>query len=1208
VRAVVGCATLNIKDPVAWHRLYSIAQGAAAVLQPRELALCAWGLARSRMPHTPASVAAWAALLQRAQLLQDADSKGLLGFDRIAALSLSWAMVASGLAHLAPASLLHALVLQALGPGYQSWLQQQQQQQQQHQVGVVIAAAAAEGGSSGLTAGLLPQEACALMWTLAAASTQQQKVAAAVRVRQLTQPQAGGGVAGAIAALNPQDRQQQQQQQQSQERWGVEVQVLLQDQQLHMYLAAEMECLLQQQVQQRHLAQLAQTAAALDNICRTVTCASAAAEARATEHSSSSGSSRSMYGEVVHQIWCRVLQLSKGTSQGLEGVGLPEVSLLLQSVAAMQQQQQQQHGQAPAAAVAAAADSVIAAAVQRILSARPSELPSRTAVVLLHHFAVLRRTAATAHQSPGAVLQDTAAAAAAAAAAASVTVRLVHAVCMPGAISQLRDRELVLAAVAAGQLAAAGSSSSSSSSDSTQRRGLRLLLQQLALPLAAVASSLNLRSLANVSCAYAAVGQQSWELFNAVADAIHNPRVLKHGSSWALARTLAAFAAVGYVDEGLFDAVADALTPRLRAGHLHPRVLAKLAGALAAVGAHDAAVFADIAVEVVNTAAAAAAGDQMQPGAGATSTGSYQRPVLPWYQPQDVSNLAWALATAGFKETKPFQVLAAAGAQLLADMAPSQAANLLWGCAVAGVRQEQLLAAAVNHLIGLRYPHCLQQQEQQQQQQHHGSFLASAAAADVSTIAWSLSTLQVHEPAVFAACAQHFVQHVQRYSAADAADLAWALAWASASSSSSSQAGGSVDLSAVLQQLLRVCESDVDALSPQQSASLGLVTAALTAGCIPAAYRSVQPAGKPALSSSNSSSSGQRGVVGDQWWVNVASWGPAAFSAADGAMLLWAQLLSACQGQQQQQQQGTKGKVGVSAAPGARGVTSKLLSSGARVLVHQTAAICGSAFGLEVLSALQAIKLSAQPSMQHQQQQQQQQASVGGRRSSSSSGAAATAAAAAAAATAVAATLAPTGNPSSSSSSSSSVWEQLGPVLTSQLLGHFVLTVPRPGSSSWQRRKVAASVEDTPQQSQLTDHLTAAGATGQTAAVEHHRPADLGDEGYRRFSQQGLGQPQSEQQVSVLLHLVPQADLCWSLPGGPGFSRQEGWQADQTWSAQRVPQSVQLSWRGVVCRALLQQQPHFVAVVLTQHEWGSWGGGAQRLRKLQQVIAAAAQC
>jgi hypothetical protein len=636
----VGCATLNVKDPAVWQKLHSITQAAAQLLQQRELALCAWGMARSRMPFTTHSTAAWRALLHKAQdITAGAEVRAGAGFDRVAALNLSWAVLMARIAHLAPASWLGVLVQQALGPSYHAWLLQQQLDtaavtrntgssrggSAQQPTSAGTSAAVSSGASSiaggGAVSDVLPQELCCLYWTLAAAAKQQQAVLDSHSTQQRV-PRHGKATAAASAgpmqqegqvraALTAFEKQQLAQLQQ----WCRDVRVVLQDQQLLGYLAA---AVVQQLpgLQPQHVCQLARTAAILQqqqgtgapSTSTAVGAGRAVAEASAAAAGVDSEGSRrgsKQQGVVLlQQIWERVLQ--DACSNSLEGYRLSDICMLLQSISAMQQhiqhQGHQQEDRAAAALPAVAAD-VITAAVQRVQSAHPSELHPRTATLLLHELAVLCRTASRGSPS---TLQ-----AAVSAATGGVVVRLAYATCASGGLAHLRDKELVLAAVAAGQLASAQAAPApsqqflpldSSGRPSSQSRVLQLLLQQLALPLAAVAPTLKLRSLANVACAYAAAGQSPPELFDAVADAVQDNELLGRGSSWALARTLAAYAAVGYVDEGLFGAVADALLPRLRAGTLRPRVVSKLAAALAAGGYHDAGVFQEVAAAVVAAA------------------------------------------------------------------------------------------------------------------------------------------------------------------------------------------------------------------------------------------------------------------------------------------------------------------------------------------------------------------------------------------------------------------------------------------------------------------------------------------------------------------------------------------------------------------------------------------------------------------------------
>jgi hypothetical protein len=678
-----------------------------------------------------------------------------------------------------------------------------------------------------------------------------------------------------------------------------------------------------------------------------------------------------------------------------------------------------------------------------------------------------------------------------------------------------------------------------------------------------------------------------------------------------MARTLAAFAAVEYVDEGLFGAVADALTPRLRAGLLQPRVLSKLAGALAGVGAHDATVFRDIAAAVVAAAAGAAAAAGPAAKQEGSSEVSHQVLTLPGYQPRDVCTLVWALATAGFSDLKPYQVLAAAGVQLMPAMSAGQVASLLWGCAVAGLRAEPLLAAAVDRLT-------MQPMQQQQQQ----SLLAAATAADVASIAWSLTKLQVWEPSVLDTCAVHFRANRQQYSPADAADLIWALAWSAgqpvcvsdtpglAQQQQQQQDGADeqqgmlsrgFEQVQVLQQLLDVCESDLDALSPQQLVNVGLVAAALQSGCLiaptpPAAAAPAAAGAEQGDMSAGPSKGAESRVVGSkvsgqQLWANVVSWGPTAFTAADGVKLLHASLLGLSQlppppQQQKQQQQKQQGRAGTQAA------SSKLLASGVRALVHQTAAVCSSTFCLQVLSALQAQGLQAWPCSSAAVEQGttdagQSSSTVLASRAGqsggmhalqgsarSAAGAAATAAAASSAATAVATALAPAaaaaaaaGNSPGNSAAAGSTWDQLGLETVALLLGHIVVDLPT--------------------------------STGPSA--DQHPAEDQ-----HKYTSMDRAPLQTQQQTRpVLLRLVPSTDVCRPLQqmptgcdtGGAGAPSPSGGVAGTIGSA------VQLSWQAVVSGHVLQQQPLYVGVTLTQQDWEAWGD--LKLQKLQALLSAA---
>lgn len=208
---------------------------------------------------------------------------------------------------------------------------------------------------------------------------------------------------------------------------------------------------------------------------------------------------------------------------------------------------------------------------------------------------------------------------------------------------------------------------------------------------------------------------------------------------------------------------------------------------------------------------------------------------------------------------------------------------------------------------------------------------------------------------------------------------------------------------------------------------------------------------------------------------------------------------------------------------------------GARALVHQTAAVCSSKFGQQVLTALKALNLTAHPAVQPQQP-----AGAPIQRRSAGGSAAVTAAAAAAAAAAVTAALAAPsgGHASASSSSSDKMWQWLGFDVTAQLLGHFVVAVP----------------------------------------------AAAGD------------------QVPLLLHLVAASDLCEPVQGAAAADQQGSVAAADAQGF--VEARPQLGWHAVVRGAVLQQQPHYVDVVLTQLDWEAWG--EQQLVKLQELLMPAA--
>jgi hypothetical protein len=645
--------------------------------------------------------------------------------------------------------------------------------------------------------------------------------------------------------------------------------------QLQQYLRQAVAGQLQQQrLQPRQLATLAQALAQLHAV-QVVS----AEDAASTQ-------------QLVLQLWAAALQRCAAHRQQqqqvvvLAGFSFAEVSMLLHSV--IELLRPQQHQQLAASAAAEVGGQVVSAALQHIATAAQEPQPV-TAAVLLHHLGQLQRCNVLAACADGSSSSSSSSSVADAAIA-----RLASVLSASRAVSKLRDRELVLAAVAAGQLLASPVAASDQAGSSSSRQPLQRLLQQLAMPLAAVADELKLRSLANVSCAYAAAAATAAdaqppppELFDAIAEAVTSSEpLLQRGSSWSLVRILGAFAAAEYVAEDLFAAVADALLPRLRGSVLHARVLATYARALAAAGWHDAEAFRDIAAVVVAGAggtrarpppppAAAAAAASAGGGAPAALLQQQHGEVLRFFTPRDVSTLAWALGTAGYRgDAAPYQVLAAAGLRQLPGFSLPQLSDLLWGLAAAGVHNEAFVGGVTRLLL------------------QSAVLGPAAAAADVATLAWSLSELRAAHPLVLAACAAHFAAHHEQYSAGDAADLAWAL---SVAAPAGAAAGWCVP-SALLHHQLRLSASDTEALSPQQLANLCLVAAVAGSG-----------------SSSDSSD------VSERLWSAVTAWGTSAFTAADGAKLLLAYLLSASP--QQQQQAG--------ASTAARAASSKLLAAGA---------------------------------------------------------------------------------------------------------------------------------------------------------------------------------------------------------------------------------------------------------------------------------------
>jgi hypothetical protein len=294
---------------------------------------------------------------------------------------------------------------------------------------------------------------------------------------------------------------------------------------------------------------------------------------------------------------------------------------------------------------------------------------------------------------------------------------------------------------------------------------------------------------------------------------------------------------------------------------------------------------------------------QQQQVSGAASGGSSSSNIWNHLQPRDLAAIAWSLGTVELRDAKPFHAIAAAGVRLLPGFTVTQVSSLLWGLAAAGVYHEGFVAAAVaaltapvaekqqqqqQHSASLQLHQQQQQQQgQQQQQQQHGASLQlhSASPQDVATIAWSLAELRSAPATVLAACTAHFSAHARHYSAADAADLAWAVQWSGWALQLQQQQQARGDDARVGQQLLAAAALDTEQLSPQQLANLLLTAAA--AVDVPSV---------------------QRLNVFEQLWLAVVEWGPGTFTAADAAKVMWAHILATQQQPHQQQQQQQAGR------------------------------------------------------------------------------------------------------------------------------------------------------------------------------------------------------------------------------------------------------------------------------------------------------------
>ena len=206
-----------------------------------------------------------------------------------------------------------------------------------------------------------------------------------------------------------------------------------------------------------------------------------------------------------------------------------------------------------------------------------------------------------------------------------------------------------------------------------------MLFDELAAEAIERLDSFTPQALANTAWAFATAGEESPKLFEAMAEEIVG-RGMHEFNSQALANTVWAFATLGAEAPEFFDALAAEVVSRQLAA-FKPQELSNVAWSFAKADIPAPHLFDAIAAEAVKRLGPSR--DEAQPKPRAAPGAAI--PARAWsdeFAPQNLSNMAWAYATAMHASPSLFAALAAEAAERVEELNSQDLANMAWAFAV----------------------------------------------------------------------------------------------------------------------------------------------------------------------------------------------------------------------------------------------------------------------------------------------------------------------------------------------------------------------------------------------------------------------------------------------------------------------------------------------------------------------------------------------
>jgi hypothetical protein len=129
------------------------------------------------------------------------------------------------------------------------------------------------------------------------------------------------------------------------------------------------------------------------------------------------------------------------------------------------------------------------------------------------------------------------------------------------------------------------------------------------------------------------------------------------------------------------------------------------------------------------------------------------------FDPQALSNIVWAYATAGVNHPRLFDKMAKHIVSLdhLREFKPQELSNIAWSYATAGVSHPKLFDKVANHIAGL---------------DHLRGFISQ----NLSNIVWAYATAQVSHPKMFQQVAKAAIQRKRDFISQHVANILWSYA------------------------------------------------------------------------------------------------------------------------------------------------------------------------------------------------------------------------------------------------------------------------------------------------------------------------------------------------------------------------------------------------------------------------------------------------